>query len=106
MKKLNIDGKAIPDPVKIHGGWMEEDDGVVFWPMLSALDIYSYIMFFPSELGSTDLSDYKQCKAYSYFCNGWLQPLLYHNLSGSALCIIKGKCRPSQQPSTFALGDF
>ena len=49
MKKLNIDGKAIPDPVKIHGGWMEEDDGVVFWPMLSALDIYSY-MFFPSEL--------------------------------------------------------
>ena len=62
--------------------------------MVSAHDIFSYLMFFPSELGSTDLSDYKQCKAYSYFSNGWLQPLLYHTLSGTAFCIIKGKCRP------------
>ena len=94
MKKLSIDGKTIPDPMKIPVGWMEEADGVVFWPMVSALDIFSYLMFFPSELGSTDLSDYKHCKAYSYFSNGWFQPLLYHNLSGTAFCIIKGKCRP------------
>ena len=52
-------------------------------------------MFFPAELGSTDLSDYKLCKVYSYFKNGWIEPLLYHNLSGSKFCLIKGQCRPS-----------
>ena len=71
VKKLSIDGKTIPDPMKIPVGWMEEDDGVIFWPMVPALDIFSYLMFFPSELGSTDLSDYKECKAYIYFSNGW-----------------------------------
>ena len=30
VKKLSIDGKTIPDPMKIPVGWMEEDDGVVF----------------------------------------------------------------------------
>ena len=49
---------------------MEEDEGVLFWPMLTYPDIFTYLMFFPAELGSTDLSDYKLCKAYSYFKNG------------------------------------
>ena len=93
--KLNVDGKNIPDPMKIMHGWMDEDEGIIFWPMLTFPDIFTYLMFFPTELGSTDLSDYKLCKAYSYYKNGWLEPLKYHNLSGSKFCIIKGQCRPS-----------
>ena len=84
MSDYRYVGLSIGTPMNIRVGWMEEDD--VFWPMVSAFDIFSYLMFFPSELGSTDLSGYKQCKAYSYFSNRWLQPLLYHNLSGTAFC--------------------
>ena len=75
---------------------MDEDEGMAFWPMVTVHDIYAKLMFFPSELSSSDLSDYKQCKAYSYFVNGWLNPLLHHQLSGSKFCLIKGTCRPSQ----------
>ena len=95
-KKLIIDGKTIPDPRKIPGGWTEENEGITFWPMVTSMGICTKLMFFPSELSSEDLSDYKECKAYSYFKNGWLQPLQYHNLSGSTFCIIKGQYRPSQ----------
>ena len=59
-------------------------------------DIFSYLVFNPSELGSNNLSDYKNCKAYSYYMSGWLQPLMYHNLTGSKFCIFKGDCRHSQ----------
>ena len=38
-------------------------------------DIFNYLMFYPTELGSTDLGDYKKSKAYSYYKSGWLQPL-------------------------------
>ena len=94
--KLKIDGLQIPDPNKIPHGWMKESEGIIFWPMLLYPDIFHWLMFFPSELGSEDLSDYKNCKAYSYFKNGWLGELEYPNLSGSKFCILKGDCRMSQ----------
>ena len=53
-------------------------------------------MFFPSELGSKDLNDYKNSKVYSYHKSGSLLPLLYHNLTDSNFCILKGECRKSQ----------
>ena len=53
-------------------------------------------MFYTSELGSKDLRDYKNSKAYSYYKSGWLQPSQYRNLSGSKYCIIRGECRRSQ----------
>ena len=95
MQKLKVDGRKIPDPFKIPHGWMEEEEGVLYWPMLTYADIFTYLMFFSSELGSKDLSDYKLYKAYSYYKNGWLEPLLYHNLHSRTFCILKGKCRPS-----------
>ena len=52
--------------------------------------------FFPSELGSKDLNDYKNSKVYSYQKSGWLKPLLYHNLTGSVFCILKCECRKSK----------
>ena len=75
---------------------MEEDEGMVFWPMQSYPDIFNFLMFCPTELESRELSDYKNSKAYSYYKSGWLQPLQYHNLSGSKYCIIRGECRKSQ----------
>ena len=54
-------------------------------------------MFYPTQLGSTDLSDCKNSKAYSYYKSGWLQPLYFHKLSGSKYCIFKGECRQYQR---------
>lgn len=47
MEKLKIDGKTIPDPLKIPIGWAGEDEGVYFRPMLTYPDILTYLLFFP-----------------------------------------------------------
>ena len=65
--------------------------------MLLYPDIFNYLMFYPTQLDSTDLSDYKNLKAYSYYESGCLQPLYFHKLSGSKYCIFKGECRQSQR---------
>ena len=95
--KLKLDDTTIPDPYLIAAGWSNEQDGMKFWPMVLYPDIFNYLMFFPSELGSKDLNDYKNSKAYSYYKSGWLQPLFYHSISiNSKFCIIKTECRKSQ----------
>ena len=96
LAKLKIDDRNIPDLFKITHGWMNEDEGMKFWLMLLYPDIFNYLMFFPSELCSKDLDDYQNAKAYSYYKSGWLQPLLYHNLTDSNFCILKDECRKSQ----------
>ena len=93
--KLKIDDRNIPDHFKIPHGWMNKDEGMEFWSILLFPDIFNYLTFFPSELGSKDLNDYKISKAYSSHKSGWLQPLLYHNFTGTNFCILKGECRKS-----------
>ena len=41
-KKLNVDGRNIPDPMKIPHGWMEEDEGTFLANV--NLSIYIYIL--------------------------------------------------------------
>ena len=65
--KLKIDDIKLPDPVAMEIGWLKEEEGRWFWPMVLYHDIFNYLTFYPSELGSTDLSEYKACNAYSYF---------------------------------------
>ena len=64
-KKLVVDDRKIPDLFKMPHGWQTEQEEMAFWPMILYPDIFSYLVFNPSELGSNDLSDYKNCKAYS-----------------------------------------
>ena len=60
-------------------------------------DIFNFLKFYPAELGSSDLNDYKTSKAYSYYADGWLGELQYHNISSeSDYCLLKGDCRKSQ----------
>ena len=47
-KKLRVDDRLIPDPFKIQYGWLEEDEGMAFWPMLLYPDIFNYLMFYPA----------------------------------------------------------
>ena len=97
-EKLLVDGLKIPDPFGITEGWLDEETGVKYWPMTFYPEIFNFLAFHPSELASKDLSDYKTCKAYSYYAQGWLSPLLFHNLDAdSKFCLLKGTCRPSQR---------
>ena len=54
-------------------GWLEEEEGRYLWPMVLSMDIF-FLMFHPSELKSDDFSDYKACKAYSYYVMAGLCP--------------------------------
>ena len=65
--------------------------------MLLYPDILNYLTFYPTELGSTDLSDYENLKAESYYKAGWLKPLYFHKSSGSKYCIFKEEWRQSQR---------
>ena len=97
-EKLLVDGLKIPDPFGITEGWLDEETGVKYWPMTFYPEIFNFLAFHPSELASKDLSDYKTCKAYSYYAQGWLSPLLFHNLDAdSKFCLLKGTRRPSQR---------
>nr|XP_047127259.1 uncharacterized protein LOC124808307 [Hydra vulgaris] len=90
-KKLFINGVELPDPFKLSNGWLSEDEGLTCWPTLLYPDIYNYLLFNPAEIASKDLSDYKTCKAYSYFKCGWLEPLFYHQIGiESEYCYLKG----------------
>ena len=47
-KKLRVDDRLIPDPFKIPHGWLEEDEGMAFLPMLLYPDIFNYFIFYPT----------------------------------------------------------
>ena len=64
--KLRVDNRLIPDPFKIPHGWLGEDEGMAFWPMLLYPHIFKYLMFYPTQPGNTDLGDYKNSKAYIF----------------------------------------
>ena len=64
--KLKIDDFPIPDAFRdLIGAWKKMKERHI-WPMLSYTEIFNFLMFHSRELGSKDLSDYKNSKAYSY----------------------------------------
>ena len=98
--KLIIGDDQLPDPFQLEDGWISEEDGVKLWPTTLYPDIFHFLAFYPSELKSKDLGDYKMTKAYSYYADGWLKPLDYHPVSEeSKYCFLKTTCRPSQKIS-------
>ncbi|XP_065069462.1 uncharacterized protein LOC135694584 [Rhopilema esculentum] len=96
--KLFVAGNRIPDPLTLTHGWLSEEDSIRYWPVTLYPDIFNFLAFHPNELASTDLSDYKTSKAYSYFSQGWLAPLQFNGINGdSKICLLRGTCRPSQR---------
>ena len=69
-----------------------------YYPPTTYPDIYIYLQFFPAELASKDLNDYKISKAYSYFKDVWLETLWYDEVNQyGKCCLLKTRCRPSQR---------
>ena len=57
----------MPDPFKIPHGWMEKYERIAFWPILSYPDIFNFLMFYPSELGSKELRDFFCFASFFFF---------------------------------------
>ena len=90
IRKLEINDEAIPDPFQLDN-WLEEEEGRVFWPMTLYPNIFNFLRFNPTELGSKDLNDYKTSKGHEYYAKGWLGELQYHGISSeSRYCFLRG----------------
>ena len=60
---------TLPNPLKLETGWMEEEDGVAYWPITLVMCILKLLM---NNRDITEMSDYNVSKGYSYFKPGWL----------------------------------
>ena len=97
VEKLILNDYVIPDPFHLDN-WCSEETGIFLWPNILYPDIFNYLTLIPAELGSKDLCDYKSSKAYSYFTNGWLGQISYHDIHESCgYCLLKTDCRPSER---------
>ena len=52
--------KTLPDPFRITSGWVNEEDGTVFWPVTLYPDINTVLANHPNELTSNDIANCKQ----------------------------------------------
>ena len=84
-KKLELENCTLPDPFKLQTGWMEEEDGIAYWPIILVMCILNFLMI-SSDI--TDLSDYKASKGYSYFKQGWSGKISYRAI-GSEDCFLR-----------------
>ena len=97
-REAKLEEHNIPDPYKISDGWLSEDTGIKHWPMVTYGNIFNFLMFFPRQLSSEDLKDYKTSKGYSYFQSGWLGQISYHPISDtSPVCFFKSHLSPFQE---------
>ena len=39
--KLKLDEINIPDPIKLNNGWLDEDEGIAYWPVCQPFTLFS-----------------------------------------------------------------
>ena len=88
-----------PDPfTELLTGWLEQPEGIVYWPPTMEYEIGAYLLS-PEcvDLGRRMLSDYKEGKAYSY-TEKWLGNVSYHKISDrSKYCYLRAESLPSMR---------
>ena len=95
--KLILEDYVVPDPFHLENCLSEEED-ISFWPIILYPDIFNFIALNPAELGGEDLRNYRSSKAYSYFSDGWLGQISYHEIHNSCkYCLLETDCRPSER---------
>jgi len=100
------DGTQLPDPFTIPASqWIDEKAGMKHWPPIMIQDISVFVQMHDTvvdkiALSKRLLSDYKDQKAYSYFCSKFLFDVQYNDISmESDYCFLKTRCMPSQRLS-------
>ena len=92
--KLKLDEMNIPDAFKLNNGWLDEEEGIDYWPIAPRYYIIQFLMI---DNDVEDLSNYKGYKAYSYINQGWLSNISYHSLGSSKYCLMRSECHPSER---------
>ena len=62
--KLKLDKMNISDPFKLYNRWLDDEEGIGYWPILSICYIIQFLMV---DNDAEDLRDYKGSRAYNYF---------------------------------------
>ena len=62
--KLKLNKMNISDPFKLDNRWLDDKEGIGYWPIVSTCYIIQFLMV---DNDVEDLRDYKGSKAYSYF---------------------------------------
>ena len=62
--KLKLDKMNISDPFKLDNRWLDDEEGIGYWPIVSTCYIIQFLMV---DNDAEDFRDYKGSKAYSYF---------------------------------------
>ena len=53
QQKLNMEEEGIiPDPFRLDSEWLNEEDGIKYWPVTLYPDIFAFLQFHPSELAN------------------------------------------------------
>lgn len=89
---------AAPDPLKLEK-WLNEKEGMKFWPPITYVDIDLYMKQKGSVgLSSEGLTAYKTGKAFSYFSCDWLKEVSYHPITKKHVCCyMKASCLASNR---------
>jgi len=65
--KMRIDEYILPDPFTLEDGWLNEEDGMQYWPNVFVQDIQDFLQIkTPKEMFIRLKKDYKEGKAYRY----------------------------------------
>ena len=41
-QKLKVEGMTLPDPFKLKIGWLNEEEGIVFWPLVTTFYVINF----------------------------------------------------------------
>ena len=44
FKKLELENRTLPRPFKLETGWIEEEDGIAYRPIITAMCILNFLM--------------------------------------------------------------
>ena len=84
----------IPDTFKLNNEWLDEEEGIAYWPIVPTYYIIQFLMI---NNVVEDLNDSKRSNAHSYFKQGGLSNICYHSLGSSKYCLLKSDCHPSER---------
>ena len=92
LAKLTLSpGEQIPDPFILHSNW---SDDVSLLPDITYLDIYHYLIEYPSQFSKESLKAYKSLESYNLFVSRHVQNVYYHEVKKkSKFCFIKTEVR-------------
>ena len=97
IDKLTVEDQRIPDPYTLPGECWENDCSK--WPNIEYGDVWNYLVHTPGLYTQEAMKAYKSIDGYNFLVSGHVQPVLYHDVLDSSVCVLTAKVIPSQKVS-------